>query len=102
MKAVLTYELADGAFGLAQQHFPAHQARLQEFQRRGLLLMVGTFSDDPVGAMAVFTARSAAEEFMTGDPFLAHGVVGAFRLRDWDEVLQPVEPGQGDAATAAG
>jgi uncharacterized protein YciI len=53
VKYVLFYELADDADALAQQHFPAHAARLADFQQRGLLLMFGTFTDPPVGAMAV-------------------------------------------------
>ncbi|MCO1656708.1 YciI family protein [Pseudonocardia humida] len=89
MKHVLFYELAEGAVGLAQEHYPAHRERIDEFHRRGLMLLVGTFSDAPVGAMAVFTTREAAEEFMADDPFLRHGVVGAHRVREWDEVLQP-------------
>jgi uncharacterized protein len=89
VKYVLFYELADGAAALAQQHFPAHSARLTAFHENGLLLMVGTFADPPVGAMAVFTSQEAAEEFMADDPFLGHGVVGAHRVREWDEVLQP-------------
>jgi uncharacterized protein len=89
VKYVLFYELADGAAALAQQQFPAHSARPTAFHERGLLLMVGTFADPPVGAMAVFTSQEAAEEFMADDPFLRHGVVGAHRVREWDEVLQP-------------
>jgi len=87
VKYVLFYELADGAAALAQQHFPAHAARLGDFQQRGLLLMVGTFTDPPVGAMAVFISREAVDEFMADDPFLSHGVVGAHRVREWN--LQP-------------
>jgi len=89
MKYIVTYDLADGAYDLAMQHYPAHRARLDEFHRRGVLLMVGTFADEPVGAMAVFTTREAADEFMADDPFLEHGVVGSHRVREWDEVLQP-------------
>lgn len=89
MKHVMFYELAEGATALAQEHFPAHRERIAQFHERGLMLLVGTFSDAPVGAMAVFTTREAAEEFMAGDPFLHHGVVGAHRVRAWDEVLQP-------------
>ena len=89
MKYVVTYDLADGAYDLAMQHYPAHRARLDEFHRRGVLLMVGTFADEPVGAMAVFTTREAVDEFMADDPFLLHGVVGERRLREWDEILAP-------------
>jgi hypothetical protein len=89
VKHVLFYELAPGAMALAQQHFPAHRARIAQFHERGLVLLVGTFADDPIGAMAVFTTREAAEEFTAADPFLLNGVVGAHRVRQWDEVLQP-------------
>jgi uncharacterized protein YciI len=89
MKYVVTYELADGALELAMQHYPAHRARLDAFHERGVLLLVGTFADEPVGAMAVFTTREAADRFMADDPFLKYGVVGRHRVREWDEVLQP-------------
>ena len=62
MKYVLLYDLADGARPSIPQHYPAHRARLDEFHARGDLLLVGTFSD---------------------------GEVGASRLREWDEILQP-------------
>ena len=51
--------------------------------------MVGTFTDLPMGAMAVFTSRAAVEEFMADDPFVLHGVVAAPRVREWDEILAP-------------
>jgi len=70
MKYIVTYDLADGAYDLAMQHYPAHRARLDEFHRRGVLLMVGTFADEPVGAMAVFTTREAADESHTATAFL--------------------------------
>jgi uncharacterized protein len=93
MMHVLTYELAEGAQALAMQHYPAHRARLDEFHDRGVLQLVGTFADDPVGAMAVFTTRDAVDEFMADDPFLQHGVVGRHRVREWDEVYHPANGG---------
>jgi hypothetical protein len=38
-------------------------------------------------AMGVFTSREAAEEFVSGDPFVLHGVVRSRRIRQWDELL---------------
>ena len=89
MKHVLFYDLADGAEALAQEHFPAHSKRLMAFHERGLLLLVGTFTDLPMGAMAVFTSRDAVEEFLADDPFVRHGVVAAPRVREWNEILTP-------------
>ena len=60
--------------------------------------MVGTFTDLPIGAMAVFTSGEAAEEFMAEDPFLLHGVVGERKVREWDEILAPSERSAGAAA----
>lgn len=87
VKYVLFYDLADGAEALAQEHFAAHSERLMAFHERGLLLMVGTFTDLPMGAMSVFTSREAVEEFMADDPFVRHAVVAAPRVREWDEIL---------------
>jgi uncharacterized protein YciI len=39
--------------------------------------------------MAIFTTREAAEEFAAGDPFVLHGVVRAWEVRDWNEILTP-------------
>src|SRR3954471_3324928 len=56
MKYVMTYRAVEDFLPLAQQNYPAHSARVDEFARRGDLLMVGTF-DEPMNgeAMGVFT-----------------------------------------------
>jgi uncharacterized protein len=88
MKFVLFYTPADDVLHRAPAHFPAHSARIDEFHRRGELLMVGTFADPQRdGSMAVFTTREAAESFVAEDPFVLHGVVQRYEIREWDEVL---------------
>lgn len=89
MKAVLFYEAAPDVLGKAPAHFPAHRARRGEFQRRGELLAVGTWADPRQGSMAVFRTRAAAEAFVAGDPFVAHGVVARHEIRGWKELLLP-------------
>jgi uncharacterized protein YciI len=94
MKAVVFYESAEGVAASAQRHFAAHRARWREFADRGELLMIGPFAhaqDD--GAMAIFTTCAAAEEFVRGDPFVIHGVVRSWMIREWNEALVP-EPTQ--------
>jgi uncharacterized protein YciI len=49
--------------------------------------MAGPFANPAEGAMGVFTNRAAAEEFIEGDPFVLHGVVAKWSLREWNEVL---------------
>jgi uncharacterized protein YciI len=86
MKYVLFYESSDDVRAKAPVHFPAHRARLDEFHARGVLLMVGPFGTPEEGAMAVFTTREAAEEFVKDDPFVLHGVVRRWYVREWQEV----------------
>ena len=88
MKYVLLYQSADDVMSRAPEHFPAHKARIDEFHGRGELLMVGTFGDPQTqGSMAVFPTREAAEAFVADDPFVLHGVVKAYEIREWAEIL---------------
>ncbi len=88
MKYVVTYDAADDVRSKAPAHYPAHEARAREFHARGDLLMIGIFADPQHdGAMGIFPTREAAEEFIRGDPFVVHGVVRAWHIREWNEVL---------------
>jgi uncharacterized protein len=88
MKYVVFYESADDVANRAPAHFPAHRQRLAEFHGRGEILMVGTFADpQSQGSMAIFPTREAAESFVSGDPFVLHGVVKSQEIREWNEIL---------------
>lgn len=88
MKYVVFYESGDDIATLTREHFPAHRAWFMGFHERGLLLMIGPFADAGTeSAMAVFTTREAAEEFVKGDPFVHHGVVRRWTIREWHEAL---------------
>lgn len=87
MKVLMFYETAPEGLLKARELFPAHRARLDEFQKRGVLLMAGPYGNPPVGALGVFTSREAAEEFVKGDPFVLNGVVARYSFQDWNEVL---------------
>jgi uncharacterized protein YciI len=88
MKYVLLYESADDVVTKAPVHFPAHKARLDDFHRRGELLMIGTFGDPQrEGSMAIFPTREAAESFVAEDPFVLNGVVKSYQIRAWNETL---------------
>jgi hypothetical protein len=82
LRYVLFYESGD--LSVAAEHFPAHKARYTEFMNRGVLLALGPFSDR-VGSMAVFTTRETANEFASDDPFVKHGVVSTWQVREWHE-----------------
>jgi len=88
MKYVVLYESADDVASRAPEHFPAHKRRLDDFHRRGELLMVGTFGDPQrEGSMTIFSTREAAESFVAEDPFILNGVVKSYEIREWNEVL---------------
>jgi uncharacterized protein len=90
VKYVVLYTSAADVASKAPAHFPAHRERLDEFHAGGDLLMVGTFGDPQAqGSMAIFRTREAAEKFVAGDPFVLHGVVASWEIREWNEILAP-------------
>ena len=99
MKYVTFYEWADDAMDKFEEHMPGHQARWAGLQARGDLLMIGPFTDMAEGAIAVFATREAADEFVSTDPFVLHGVVRKWRILEWMEALVPEAP---DPAGAPG
>jgi uncharacterized protein YciI len=87
-KYVVLYESADDVASRAPAHFAAHREWYAGFHDRGDLLGIGTFADpQSEGAMAVFASRAAAEEFVADDPFVVNGVVRAWHIREWEDVL---------------
>jgi uncharacterized protein YciI len=86
MKYVLFYESAEDVATTAALHFPAHRARWAQFHAVGTLLLIGPFADRS-GAMGVFTTRAAAEDFARDDPFVTHGVIRSWSIREWNEAL---------------
>jgi uncharacterized protein YciI len=79
MKYVLFYEAAEDFLSKVPQYIQAHRALWAQFQTEGTLLMIGPFTDEPMGgALAIFTTRAAAESF-----------VARHRIREWNEVLVP-------------
>jgi len=84
MKFVSFYEMAPGALSKVASHFPAHRARLDDFHTRGVVLAAGPLGNPPEGAMAIFTSREAAAEFIQGDPFVVNGLVSKWRIVEWN------------------
>lgn len=94
VRHVLFYESGD--LSLAAEHFPAHKARYTEFMDRGVLLALGPFTDR-AGSIAVFATHEAAMDFASGDPFVEHGVVSAWQVREW-RVVTPDLAAEAEAA----
>jgi uncharacterized protein len=87
MKIVSFNEMAPDALSKVMVHYPTHRARLDEFHARGVLLAAGPLGNPPEDAMAIFTTREAAEEFIKGDPFIINGLVSKWRLVEWNVVF---------------
>jgi uncharacterized protein YciI len=90
LKYVLLYESADNVAEKAPLHAADHSRHWHPFRERGELLLIGPFGDPQTqGAMAIFTTREAAERFARDDPFVVHGVVRSWEVREWDESIDP-------------
>jgi len=58
LKYVLYYQPADDVRAKAPLHFAEHQARWEQFQKDGTLLIIGPFANPEEGAMG--SPRAAA------------------------------------------
>lgn len=87
MRYALLYESAPDFRTKVPEHIEAHRAMWKRYREAGTLLLIGPLTDPPFGALGVFTTREAAEAFVREDPFVAHGLVGRWSIREWNEVL---------------
>jgi len=88
VKYVLIYESAENVAEKAPAHAAAHSSHAHAHHQRGSLLLIGPFENaQQHGAMGVFTTHEAAEEFALTDPFVLNGVVSAWHVRAWHELL---------------
>jgi uncharacterized protein YciI len=86
---LLLYDYAENAIERRVPYREAHLALAQEFQDRGELLLAGAFGDPVDGAALVFQANDAGlvESFVNRDPYVASGLVTAWRIRLWTVVV---------------
>ena len=85
---LLTYTLAPDYLERRPEFRDAHLALAQAAVGRGELLLGGAL-DPPEEAVLLFTGddASAAEAFAAGDPYVANGLVTAWRVRAWTTVV---------------
>ena len=89
MKTVVLYETApETTMEKMMEVFPAHQENEDKFVKAGKILGIGPFAIPGDGAMAIFTDKESAEEFVKGDPFVTTGLVSKVTIKEWhDELL---------------
>lgn len=82
------YTPSPGGFDRVGEVYPRHRAYVDRFALGGGIWMIGTFGDPATeGAMCVFRSREAAEQFISGDPFVLEGLVAASAVREWDPLV---------------
>jgi uncharacterized protein YciI len=76
--------------GRVAEHLAAHEARLAELHRVGVVLYAGPFSEG--GGLTIFQAASSteAERFVAEDPFVIHETHRP-ELFTWNPWLSPAQ-----------
>ncbi len=68
---------------------PSNARHARSAAQRGELLLAGALTDPVDAAVLFFRTESPApvEAFARADPYVAHGLVKSFRVREWTTVV---------------
>jgi uncharacterized protein YciI len=93
------YELAPDYLERRAQFRDEHLKLAWEAQARGEIVLAGALADPADTAVLLFCADSPepAERFAAADPYVKHGLVTSYRVRQWNTVVgvdafTPVKP----------
>ena len=99
MHYLLIYELADDYISRRAEFRSAHLELAWAASDRGELVLGGALADPADQAMLLFSADSpvVAEQFAKTDPYVEHGLVQRWSVRQWNTVAgrgaaNPVRP----------
>jgi uncharacterized protein YciI len=86
---LLFYDVVPDYVARRAEHREAHLALARAAVARGELVLGGALADPIDGAVLLFRGDSpaAAEAFAAADPYVAHGLVTAWRVRSWTTVV---------------
>jgi uncharacterized protein len=89
MRWVLMYELVDNYVERRAALRAEHLELARAAHERGELLLAGALADPYDRALLVFAGESPqiAEDFARADPYVINGLVTAWTVRQWNEVL---------------
>jgi uncharacterized protein YciI len=95
----LTYDVVPGFAEKRMAVREPHLKRIRDAHDRGDLMIAGAVGDPPDGALLLFRGESAAaaEEFARTDPYVAEGLVTAWRVRPWNVVIGALRLGHGES-----
>ncbi len=85
----LLYDVVDD---FLQRRAPIRETYLELVRaahQRGDILMAGSFRDPSDGALLLFRVENEAQvaDFAKADPYVIEGLVTAWRVRRWTEIL---------------
>lgn len=84
---LLFYELAPDYLARRPAFRDAHLALAWAAVERGELLLGGAVGDPVESALLLFSAADAARAFAQADPYVAQGLVTAWRVAPWNTVV---------------
>jgi uncharacterized protein YciI len=83
---LLHYEYVEDIVERRAPHREAHLALIARWNDEGRLVMAGAVGDPPTGGLLVLRDGEDAEAFMRDDPYVAAGLVSAWRVEPWNVV----------------
>ncbi len=85
----LLYELVNDHETRRQPYREEHLERILVAQARGELIMAGAFANPMDRALLVFRVprKAVVEEFVRNDPYVKHGLVPRWEIREWTVVV---------------
>ena len=99
MHFLLFYEFAEDYLERREQFRAEHLSLAWEFVDRGKLLLGGALAEPIDQAVLLFLAESPSEveEFVRRDPYVAHGLIKNWRIREWvtvagEQSAKPIRP----------
>jgi uncharacterized protein YciI len=94
MHYLMSYQLSADYMERRAEFRDEHLKLAWEAQQRGEIVIAGALADPVDTALLMFQGDSpqAAERFAKADPYVTHGLVTGYSIRQWNTVV-------GDAAT---
>ena len=88
MHLVLEYALVEDYLERRAALREEHLALARAAHERGDLLLAGALPDPFDRALLIWTApRDVVEQFVAADPYVRHGLVTGWTIRDWNVVV---------------
>ena len=89
MHYLLCYDLAPDYLERRGEFRNEHLKLAWEAQERGEIVVAGALSDPADMAVLMFQAESpeVVERFAKADPYVIHGLVKTYRVRQWNTVV---------------